>query len=78
MLKKWESYRFAKYGIMLRVDFFAEGIHLLLAKLGKVEEVPCLELVVPHLAYTRLVNKQGVLALRNAFVFVVLNLPEEG
>lgn len=69
--------RFADYGAVLGVDLFAVHIHFLLIELGKVEEMTGLGLVVPCLACMSLIQKQGLLALSNALVFMVLNFPEE-
>lgn len=70
--------RFADYGVVLGVDLFAVRIHFLLIELGKVEEMTGLGLVLPRLACTSLIQKQGLLALSDDLVFMVLNLPEGG
>jgi hypothetical protein len=69
---------FADYGVVLGVNLFAVCVHFLLVELGEVEEMTSLELVVPRLVFTSLIQEQGPLALGDALVAMVLNLPEGG
>jgi hypothetical protein len=73
----WDSYRFADYGVVLGIDFLVIRIHLLVIELREIEEMASLELIVPRLAYTGLIQKQGSFTLGDAFIFMVLDLSEE-
>ena len=57
---------------MLGVDVLAAHVHLLLVKLGEVEEMASLELIVPHLSCAGLIRWQGFFALGGDFVVMVL------
>jgi hypothetical protein len=51
-----DLYRFADYGVVLGINLFAVRIHFLLVELGEVEEMTILELIVPCLACTSLIQ----------------------
>jgi hypothetical protein len=50
---------FADYGVVFGVDLFAVWVHFLLTELGEVEEMTRLELVMPRLACTSLIQMQA-------------------
>jgi hypothetical protein len=65
------------HGVGLGIDPLAVRVHFLLLDLVRFEGMTSLELIVPRRACTSLIQKQGLLALGGALVFMILNLPGE-
>jgi hypothetical protein len=72
------AYRSADYRVVFGVDFLAVCVEFLSSIFGEVEKVICSKFVVPCLARTGLVEEECLLALGDALVLMVLDLPEEG
>jgi hypothetical protein len=62
---------------VLRVDFVAIRVQLVMVELGKVKEMSSLKLIVPGPADMGLVKQESLLTLINALVIMYLDLPEE-